>query len=68
MTRVFQEASEAVQAVLPCTALDGGGVEAVRAWAAGAVPEGPPLYDKVRMSLTIAVVCSLYNCNQYDCR
>ena len=48
LTRVFTQASDAVQAVLPCTALDGAGVEAVRSWAAGVVPEGPPLYDKAR--------------------
>lgn len=47
LTRVFTDASDAVQAVLPCTALDGEGVEAVRGWAARVVPDGPPMYDKV---------------------
>lgn len=47
LVRMFKEASSAVQVVLPCVALDGEGVEGVRAWAAGVVPEGPPLYDKV---------------------
>ncbi len=47
LKRMFMEASSVVQVVFPCVALEGEGVEEVRGWAAGVVPEGPPLYDKV---------------------
>ncbi len=43
----YMAAQPGVAAVLATSALTGRGVDAVRAWAVGQLPEGPTLYPKV---------------------
>ncbi len=47
----YMAAQPGVAAVLATSALTGRGVDAVRAWALGQLPEGPTLYPKVRARL-----------------